>query len=58
MEKEILEEIVKERVKENEKLFTKKELNFIKDNSKIIKKIYLLGLINGREIYKEKKKAL
>lgn len=51
MEKEILEEIVKERVKENEKLFTEEELKFIKDNGKLIKKIYLLGLINGKNIY-------
>ena len=54
MEKEILKEIVKERVKENEKLFTEEELNFIKNNSKIIKKIYLLGLINGKSIYEMK----
>lgn len=43
MEKEIVEEIVKERVQENEKLFTKEELNFIKDNSNLVEKIYLLG---------------
>lgn len=46
MEKEIMKEIVKGRVKENEKLFTKEELNFIKDNSKLIEKIYLLGSVD------------
>lgn len=55
MEKEIVEEIVKERVKENEKLFSEEELNFIKNNSKLIEKIYLLGnidycIINGNNL--------
>lgn len=45
------EEIVRERIKENEDLFTKKELEIIEKNFSTVKKIYLLGLINGREIY-------
>lgn len=54
MEKDIVEEIVKERVKENEELFTMEELKFIKDNSKILKKVYLLGLVNGKNVYEIK----
>ena len=53
MKKEnVVEKIVKERIKENEKLFSKKELKFINNNVNIIKKIYLIGLINGNEIWK------
>ncbi len=51
MEKDVVEEIVKERVKENERLFSEKELKLIRNNSRIFTKIYLLGLINGRDIY-------
>lgn len=46
-----LEEIVKERIFENEKLFSKDELSILNDNFKVIKKIYLLGLINAKQIY-------
>lgn len=46
-----LEEFVKERIKENEKLFSGEELRIIKDNVKIVKKIYLIGLVNGKQIY-------
>lgn len=52
VEKKIVEEIVKERVKENQELFTEEEIKYIKKNIKTIKKIYLIGLINGRQIYK------
>lgn len=48
---EIIVEILKERIKENEELFNKKEINLFNDNIKSIKKIYLLGLINGKQIY-------
>ena len=51
-EEMIVEEIVKERVIENKELFNKKELNFIQNNSKLIKKVYLIGLVNGRNIWK------
>lgn len=51
-EKNVVEEIVKERIKENEKLFTKKELKFINNNFNLIKKIYLIGVINSKEIWK------
>ena len=51
-EKNIINEIVKDRIKENERLFTKQELKLIKDNDNIIKKIYLIGLIDGKNIWK------
>lgn len=48
---EIIEEILRERIEENKELFNKKEINLFNDNIKSIKKIYLLGLINGKQIY-------
>ena len=39
-----LEELVKERIKENEKLFNKEELILLNNNVSIIKKVYLLAL--------------
>lgn len=51
-ENEIIEEILKERIKENENLFNEEEIVLLNNNIKSIKKIYLLGLINGRNIYK------
>lgn len=56
MEKEIVEEIVRKRVQENQKLFTKEELKFIENNMELMKKLYLLGLTNGKEIYETKSK--
>lgn len=50
MEKEIVE-IVKERLEENKGLFSKKEYSIIEENINIVKKIYLLGFINARNIY-------
>lgn len=47
-----VEKILKERIKENEELFNKEEIALLNNNIRIIKKIYLLGLINGRNIYK------
>ena len=46
-----LEEIIDEIILENEELFNKEELLMINRNLKVIKKIYLLGLINGKQIY-------
>lgn len=46
------EEIVREVMKENKELFTKEDFKIINNNFKTVKKIYLIGLINGREIYK------
>lgn len=38
-----IQEFVKERIKENENLFESEELETIKQNATLIKKIYLLG---------------
>lgn len=45
---------MKERIEENKNLFNEKELRILDGNSNLIKKIYLLGLINGKEIYEKK----
>lgn len=56
VEKEvILNSFVKERIKENEKLFTVEELEYIKHNRNCINKIYLLGCVNSIESYKNNK---
>lgn len=47
-----IKKILKERIKENQKLFNKYEIKVINNNFKIAKKIYLLGVVNGRDIYK------
>lgn len=52
-ERNEVEKIMKERIKENEKLFNKNDLKIINNNINIMKKIYLMGLINGREIWKK-----
>lgn len=39
-------EIVKERIEENEKLFTREELKIIENNFNIVTKIYLLGIVD------------
>lgn len=49
-----LEEVLKERIFENEELFSKNELSIMNSNIKIMKKIYLLGLINGKQAYGKK----
>lgn len=54
MKKITLDKFVEKRVKENKKLFTKKEWKIIKSNPKIVKKIYLLGFINAKQCYEKK----
>ena len=49
-----MEEILRKRVQENQKLFTKEELEFIEGNMELMKKMYILGLKNGKDIYKTK----
>nr|DAY88735.1 MAG TPA: hypothetical protein [Caudoviricetes sp.] len=39
-------EIVKDRVKFNEKLFSEKETELILDNIEVFSKLYLLGLLD------------
>ncbi|MCI8273450.1 MAG: hypothetical protein HFJ55_05155 [Clostridia bacterium] len=44
----ILNEILEERINENKDIFADKELKTINCNDIIIKKIYLLGLLDGK----------
>lgn len=46
----ILENRLKEELKENEKLFSKEELKVIYENYNLVKKIYLLAIKNVSEI--------
>lgn len=48
--KNVVEDIVKERIKENEELFTMEELKFITDNDNIIKKVYFLGILDSEDV--------
>ena len=43
-------EIVKERIEENKELFTDEELKIVKDNAKIIIKIYIISLLDGNKL--------
>lgn len=47
MKEKNVEKLVKERIKENEKLFTGEELKVIKDNANIIEKVYLIGILDN-----------
>ena len=42
MKNVVLNEFIRERIKENQKLFTKKEMRIIENNEMVIEKIYLL----------------
>ncbi len=50
MKNVVLNEFIRERIKENQKLFTKKEMRIIENNEMVIEKIYLLGAINFNKI--------
>lgn len=52
MENITLESFIKDRVEENKELFTGEELRQIKAHKRCMNKVYLLGLMNGRECYK------
>lgn len=45
---ENLEKFIKERMKENEKLFTVEEVKLLNKTSM---KLYIIGLIDGKKIY-------
>lgn len=47
-EEMIVEGILKERIIESKELFNEKELKFIKNNSIVIKKVYLLGILDSK----------
>ncbi len=40
-------EIIEERIKENKEIFSKEELQIITKNNILIKKIYLLGVLDS-----------
>ena len=47
-----METFIKRIIEENKSSFTNEELNIIKKNMQLVKKLYLLGLSNGRDVYK------
>ena len=51
----VLNNFIKERIRENKKLFSKKELECIKHNKDCICKIYLLACKNAKESYENNK---
>lgn len=51
MESITLEEFVRERIEENKELFTKEEMNWMKENKSCINKVYLLGVMNTKKCY-------
>lgn len=46
MQKEILE-LLKKRIKDNNTIFQKEELKVVKENTKTMEKIYLLGMMDA-----------
>ena len=54
MESITLDSFIEKRIKENEELFTKEELQWIRENEKGTCKIYLLGAVNSKECYEDK----
>lgn len=53
--KDILKKFLEKRIKDNKKLFTNKELEIIKENFNIVKKIYILGIKDITDIKESKK---
>lgn len=47
-----METFIEKIIEENENSFTNEEKMIIKKNMQLVKKLYLLGLTNGRDIYK------
>lgn len=46
MKNVVLDEFLNQRIEENKILFSRKELEVIKANKKVIRKIYILGAVN------------
>lgn len=44
------ERIIEERLKDNIKLFNKKEIDIIKSNKDLVEKIYLLGILDCKKL--------
>ena len=53
--KDILKKFLEKRIKDNKKLFTNKELEIIKENFNVVKKIYILGIKDITDIKESKK---
>ena len=51
MEDTVLEKVFCERIKENKKVFTEDEINIIKANKNLAKKLYIIGVTEGKYIY-------
>lgn len=47
-----MEEWVKERIEENKELFTRQEIELMKNNIELCKKIYIMAIINTKEAQK------
>ncbi len=47
MKEVVLNEFIKERIKENIKMFSREELEILKNNKNILLKIYLLGMLDS-----------
>lgn len=56
--KDILKKFLEKRIKDNKKLFTNKELEIIKENFNVVKKIYILGIKDITDIKESKNKEL
>ena len=48
-----LDDFIEGRIQGNKELFTQKELECIKKYDECVKKIYLLGFIDGKECYEK-----
>lgn len=55
MKDAVLDKFIRERIRENSKLFLKEELECIKHNKNCIIKIYLLACKNAKESYENNK---
>lgn len=49
-----IERFLQERIEENKELFTKKEYSIMMSHMYLIKKIYILGINDGKATYKNK----
>lgn len=47
-----METFIEKIIEENKSSFTEEELEIIEKNMQLISKIYILGLSNGRDVYK------
>lgn len=48
-----MEKFIKERIKENKELFSKEELKIIDNNVNVVKKIYILSILDTYKIMKD-----